>query len=213
MEDKTQKELRADELAQANQLFASVWGRVVQNTQAGPIALCTQEEPKDCCQLLTAPMLAQAEEAAPVEEYSEDEGEEQFFLGRASAEALPLLQGFFQSECARRRRYRALARQGGLAGRQLASLAARSQQAAKRLGAACFFLSGTQIREREGSGSTQRPYLEMLRLCFIEEQAASVRYLAAAAETRDPWLLALFTALGEERLQNATQLLLLAEQV
>jgi hypothetical protein len=102
-------------------------------------------------------------------------------------------------------------RAGGAAAKHFSAMAAENLRAAKRLGAACFLITGAQPKTEPSGRMAITSYLGTLRDHFIEEQQSSALYLAAAAESRDPWLIRLFSDLAEEKLENAHRIYLLVE--
>lgn len=235
------RESKTEELREAHRLFHSVWQRVMQGgSEDAPIlteALPT-ERTRDCggsappalppadCTRATTPAATSMPAAAPsaavpqVREAQLADCRNDFprreavpFLGSGSAELLPLLQDFQLGEWQSAALYRALSRRiSGSAAQSLASLASEDLRAAKRLGAACFLISGVQLQAAPARNLRTPSYLSTLRNRFIEEQQRAARYSAAAAESFDPWLSRLLQELFEEKLSHAHILRLLVEQ-
>lgn len=134
------------------------------------------------------------------------------FFGSGSAAFEELLHDCIRRELHSRQVYKVLGqRAGGPAAKHFAALAAENLRAAKRLGAACFLITGAQPKAAPTGRITISSYLGTLRDHFIEEQQSSALYLAAAAESQDPWLVRLFSELAEEKLENAHRIYLIVE--
>lgn len=177
-------------------VFERVWRRVMPEERADcPVRPGAEEETR-------IPLPALPEGPAAREECPElSPAQDVPCLGAASAVHGPQLQQMIDRELADYKTYQQLARRtGGPASRVLSAMAAEERRHAKRLSAAYFLISGVRYWPLEracagGSGT----YLALLRLRFGEEQRGEAVYLAAAEETADPALRALFLELaGEE---------------
>lgn len=225
----TQKDsaTKAKELEEANRLFESVWKRVMRGAQLCPIVLNESEVGQTAGGGVTGqgkrplelPVTLCSAIVSPQEEDDETDCEDDFpsrkavpFLGSGSAPFEELLQECIRREMHSRQVYKTLGqRAGGAAAKHFSAMAAENLRAAKRLGAACFLITGAQPKPAPTPRLTISSYLHTLREHFIEEQQSSALYLAAAAESRDPWLTRLFSELAEEKLQNAQRIYLLVE--
>lgn len=230
MDATREQEQKAKDLEEANRMFESVWKRVIHGAQLCPIVL---EEPKvdetseafpkgqgeRMKKKLELPVKLCAAIVSTQEDHGEYECEDDFpsrkavpFLGSGSAPFEELLQECIRRELHSRQIYKTLGqRAGGAAAKHFSAMAAENQRAAKRLGAACFLITGAQPKPAPLTRTPLTSYLGTLREHFIEEQQSSALYLAAAAESRDPWLVRLFSELAEEKLQNAQRIYLLVE--
>lgn len=185
-------------------VFERVWRRVMPEERAdcpvrpGAVERAPQAAPEEVCAALPAIReTPAAREECPEPSPAQDVP----CLGAASAVHGPQLQQMIDRELADYKTYQQLARRmGGPAGRVLAAMAAEERRHGKRLSTAYFLISGVRYWPVErvcadGSGT----YLALLRLRFGEEQRGEAAYLAAAEETADPALRALFRELaGEE---------------
>lgn len=227
MDSQKDKETKAKDLEEANRLFESVWKRVMRGAQLCPIV------PEAWGQAQKPEAGAQRQEKKPLalpvklcsaiveteEEDGEPEGEDDFpsrkavpFLGSGSAAFEELLRECIRRELHSRLVYKTLGqRAGGAAAKHFSAMAAENLRAAKRLGAAFFLITGEQAKPVPLPRLSITSYLQTLREHFIEEQQSSALYLAAAAESRDPWLIRLFSELAEEKLQNAQRIYFLVE--
>lgn len=218
---------KAKELEEANRLFESVWKRVMRGAQLCPIVLHEPEEGQTTeggasgqkKVPLELPVTLCSAIVSAQEDGDEIDCEDDFpsrkavpFLGSGSAPFEELLQECIWREMHCRLVYKTLGqRAGGAAAKHLSEMAAENLRAAKRLGAACFLITGAQPKPAPMPRLTISSYLHTLREHFIEEQQSSALYLAAAAESRDPWLIRLFSELAEEKLQHAQKIYLLVE--
>lgn len=137
------------------------------------------------------------------------------YLGASSAVYGAMLQEFIEHELVSWRTYLALSRRAPAGGnRILASIAADERRHAKRLSAAYFLISGVQYWPMERMGAAAHgAWPAALRRCFSGEQRAASRYHAAAAETSDPALYALYTELAIEESRHAQLLRELLERL
>lgn len=221
MEERKESKLGSAELGEANRRFQSVWQRVMREGADSPIVV-DDEAPAPVAQtegtalatrpattsIATLPKTAVADCTADFP----TKGDTPFF-GNSDADLLGLLQELQLREVHSARLYRALGRRvGGGAAQVLATMSMEDMRAAKRLGAACFLISGVQLHMPEERVEPFNSYLGTLRTRFMEEQHSAAGYTAAAAESRDPWLCHLLTDLCEEKLRHAGQLRMLVEK-
>ena len=137
-------------------------------------------------------------------------------LGPASLSYAPLLQRFVEGSTAQWRLYQTLSRRSGpVYARTLGGLAAAELTHAKRLAAACFLITGVRYWPADAPGRTlpAGALPALLRGAFQGEQRSASAFLAAAAETADPALRALFLELAEEEAGHAAQIRRLLEQL
>lgn len=133
-------------------------------------------------------------------------------LGSAGAPDRERLQEMIRQELASWRGYQSLARRGGQGGRSLAALAAGCRRRAKRLSAALFLISGVRFWPAEQvTVSAPRSYLTALREHFLAEQDRGQTYRAAAEESRDGCLQALYLDLADECMEHACRIRTLLE--
>ncbi len=208
---------------EADRLFPSVWQRVAQGSQNCPIELETPDQQggaeKDATTPETKrPALTPAPTRSTVlpPDCSDDFPSRAAvpFLGCDSAGETALLQELLRQEVHNRHYYRSLARRvGGAPARTLTALGVDSERAARRLGAACFLISGMQPLPQARSEPRFPSYRGALRERFIEEQQAAARYIAAAEGTGDLCLRQLFGDLAREKLTHARILLQLVEDL
>lgn len=220
---------------EADRMFPSVWQRVVRGSSNSPIeletpsdAVCPAETTEaDRAQAAPAAMpeateLAALEPAKPrTAPMPPDCAADDFpsraavpFLGCDSVGETGLLQELLRQETHNRHYYRSLARRvGGTPSRTLAALGVDCEKAARRLGAACFLISGMQPLPQARHEPRFPSYRGALRERFIEEQQAAARYISAAEETSDLCLRQLFGDLAREKLTHARILLQLVENI
>lgn len=137
------------------------------------------------------------------------------YLGASSAIYGSMLQAYIDQELSDWRTYLALSRRCPAGGnRILAALAADERRHSKRLSVAYFLISGIHYWPVERI-STPIPgaWPAALRRCFCAEQKGASAYLAAAAETSDPALRALYTELAADEASHAQILRELLEQM
>lgn len=136
-------------------------------------------------------------------------------LGRAGEDHGELLQNFIRHELEDWRTYQALsARAGGQNARTLASIAADERRHARRLSAAHFLISGIRfLPEVPAPRPSRTAFWAALRQRFWEEQHGSALYAAAAAETADPCLAALYRELSAEEAAHADLLRAMVERM
>lgn len=136
-------------------------------------------------------------------------------LGRSGEDHAALLQSAIRDELADWRTYQALsARANGVAARTLALMAADERRHAKRLSAAHFLITG--IRFLPDTPPARQPrgaFWAALRERFWAEQRGASFYLAAAEETADPCLAALYRELAADEGGHADQLRCLVERM
>ena len=124
------------------------------------------------------------------------------------------LQEMIGQELAAWRSYQHLARRGGQGGRSLAALAAGCRRRAKRLSAALFLISGVRFWPAEQvTVPVPRSYFGALREHFLSEQDRSQRYRAAAEESRDVCLCALYLDLADHCADHTCSIRTLLENV
>ena len=121
-------------------------------------------------------------------------------LGAASAVHGAQLQQFIADELADWKYYQTLARRAGNGGRVLATIAADERRHAKRLSTAYFLITGVRYWPVDRAPAPPAgPLPAALRQRFAAEQRGAAAYQAAAEETADPCLQALYRELaGEE---------------
>lgn len=125
-----------------------------------------------------------------------------------------LLQEMIRKEIRDSQFYKTLSRKvGGGAARIFAGLASEERQAAKRLSAAYFLISGIRYWPEKSEKISIASYFTALRDRFIEEQRDAALYTAAATESRDPSLSQLFLDIAEENQRHAQQIRHLLEQM
>lgn|GEM_PF-2385181 len=231
---------KSRDLEEANRLFEAVWKRVMKGSEHCPIVLdASYEEQKSQEKASSQPMgeemtgeLAQMGSSTDLpmplcstivgrqeEQSGLEDVEDGFpsrkavpFFGSGSAAFEELLHDCIRRELHCRQVYKVLGqRAGGPAAKHFAALAAENLRAAKRLGAACFLITGAQPKAAPTGRIAISSYLGTLRDHFIEEQQSSALYLAAAAESQDPWLVRLFSELADEKLENAHRIYLIVE--
>lgn len=190
--------------------FARVWGRVMPRDRAD-CPFVVEPQPADTAgPALPAPpaggghirLEGGAEDGVPC-------------LGPASLSYAPLLQRFIDGSTAQWRLYQSLSRRSGpVYARTLGALAAAEQNHAKRLAAACFLITGIRYWPAEAPGwhAPAGALPALLRGAFQGEQRSASALLAAAAETADPALRALFLELAEGEAGHAAQIRRLLEQ-
>lgn len=136
-------------------------------------------------------------------------------LGRSSAMYGSALQEFIDHELSDWRTYMALSRRCPAGGnRVLASIAADERRHGKRLSAAYFLISGIRYWPVEHmTAPPQGAWPAALRQRFAGEQQGAAAYLAAAAESSDPALTALYTELAADEARHAQLLRELLEEM
>lgn len=141
--------------------------------------------------------------------------EEVPYLGSQNRHFSGLLEELIEKEGASWFFYRQLSRKaGGNAAKSFALLARDCHKNSKQLIAAYFLITGIHMLPKERQGKFTLPsYLSALRQCFIKEQQLASLYHAAAAESDDTGLSALFTKLAETHLQHANKIRELVEQL
>lgn len=174
-------------------VFLRVWSRVMpEENEACPI---TVERPE------------QNDTAAPAVEGAADDfptPDDVPCLGSAAADEQERLQEFINRELNHWQAYRALARRSGQGGRMLAALAGNCRKRAKRLSAALFLISGIRFWPAQPPvPPTPRSYFGALREQFLAEQNRGGEYRAAAEESRDACLRALYLDLADECAEHA----------
>jgi len=221
MDAQTEPIQKQQDLESANQVFQTVWKRVMNGTELCPIVLEEEAGAKKPSKMgrpqtetpCALPALLKEERA---QQHCRDDFPPRSavpFLGSDSAQMQELLQELIRRERYSAHFYRALGRRvGGSAARVFSSMVADNQKSAKRLCAACFLISGVQFMAGVPPHVSFPSYLGALRERFIEEQQNAALYVAAAAESQDPWLYQLFSDLGEEKIRHAKKLCLLVEQ-
>ena len=203
--------------------FARVWNRIMPAEGHGcPIEL---SPPADAVPETAPPETEEAAAPAPVPEPPLSQGHvtpagERLMdvpcLGASSAVYGALLQEFINRELADWRNYLALSRRAPAAGgRALAAMAAEERRHGKRLSAAYFLISGVHYWpvERLQGPAGRGAFPALLRQCFAGEQRGAAAYLAAAEETADPALAALYQELARDEVRHAQLLRALLEQM
>ena len=193
--------------------FARVWNRIMPAEGHGcPIEL---SPPADAVPETAPPETEEAAAPAPVPEPPLSQGHvtpagERLMdipcLGASSAVYGALLQEFIDRELADWRNYLALSRRAPAAGgRALAAMAAEERRHGKRLSAAYFLISGVHYWpvERLQGPAGRGAFPALLRQCFAGEQRGAAAYLAAAEETADPALAALYQELARDEVRHA----------
>ncbi len=123
-----------------------------------------------------------------------------------------LLQDMIRQELACWHAYQMLTRRGGQGSRVLAALASGSRRKAKRLSAALFLISGMRFWPAEPAATPMpRSYFGALRELFYGEQNRCAAYRAAAEESRDRCLCALYLDLADESMEHACRIRTLLE--
>ena len=136
-------------------------------------------------------------------------------FGRNGMDHTAFLQTRIRAELEGWRTYQFLSsRAGGSTAGTLASMAADERRHAQRLSGAYFLISGIrffpQVPPHRPTGNG---FWNRLREAFWEEQNDSALYAAAAAETADPCLAALYRELAAEEAAHADLLRALAEKM
>lgn len=203
MEQETQRP-QAGLLGCDQALFAQVWERVSgASGRAGPIELLPPAAP--------APPPAAGDRMGSDRP---DPGDVPC-LGRGGQDHQPFLQRCIREELEAWRSYQFLsARAAPAAARTLAAMAADERRHAQRLSGAYFLLSGLRflpptppVHQRAGS------FWGAVREGFWEEQTACARYAAAAEETADACLAALYRDLAGEEAAHADLLRAMVEKM
>ena len=136
-------------------------------------------------------------------------------LGASSAVHGEQLQTYIEHEISDWRVYQALSRRAPVsAGRILSAIAAEERRHAKRLSAAYFLISG--IHYWPADRISAPPVVSLsgtLRQRFADEQRGAASYLAAAEETADACLRALFLELAEDEASHARLIRSVLEQM
>ena len=105
-------------------------------------------------------------------------------------------------------------RAGSSSARTLASMAADERRHAQRLSGAYFLISGVRFfPQTPPHRPTGEGFWTLLRQAFWEEQKVSSAYTAAAEETADPCLAALYRELASEEAAHADFLRSMAEKM
>lgn len=191
-------------------LFSQVWSRVSPHPgEACPIEVLPPHTP-------AVPAPSPAPKAA-VDTLGDDEptSSDVPCLGRAGEDHGELLQNFIRHELEDWRTYQALStRATGQNARTLAAIGSDERRHAKRLSAALFLISGLRfLPEVPPSRPGRTPFWAMLRQRFWEEQHGAALYVAAAAETADPCLAALYRELSAEESAHADLLRAMVERM
>jgi len=136
-------------------------------------------------------------------------------FGRGGIDHGAMLQNWIRAELEAWRAYQFLStRSTGTTARTLAAMAADERRHAKRLSAAYFLISGVrffpQVPPHRASGGS---FWSLLRSHFWAEQQVSAAYAAAAEETADLCLAALYRELSAEEATHADLLRALVEKM
>lgn len=192
-------------------VFLRVWQRVMpEDREDCPIAVERPERgaeavPAERAQMLVPAMRDEAGDDFPTQE-------DVPCLGSGGEADRERLQEFIAQELAHWRSYQMLARRAGQGGRMLAAMASGSRKRAKRLSAALFLISGVRFWPSEPpSMPLQRSYFGSLRELFHAEQNRSGAYRAAAEESQDQCLCALYLDLADESMEHACRIRILLE--
>ena len=192
-------------------VFARVWSRVSpQPGEACPIEVLPPHAP--------AAVRAPAPNPRPAADAPGDDEptpSDVPCLGRAGEDHGELLQNFIRHELEDWRTYQALsARASGQNARTLAAIAADERRHARRLSAAHFLISGIRfLPEVPAARQPRGAFWAALRQRFWEEQHGAALYAAAAAETADPCLAALYRELSAEEAAHADLLRAMVERM
>lgn len=221
MDAQSEQTQKQQELEATNQMFQTVWKRVMKGTELCPIVLQEEGSAKEPFK----GVMPQGEPPCALPALLDEERahlhcKDDFpprsavpFLGSGSAQMQELLQEMIRRERQSAHFYRALGRRvGGSASRVFSGMVADIEKSTKRLCAVCFLISGVQFMPEPTKQLSFPSYLGALRERFIEEQQNAAQYVAAAAESQDPWLYQLFANLAEEKMRHAKKLCLLVEQ-
>lgn len=191
-------------------VFARVWSRVSPHPgEACPIEVLPPHTP---AARTPAPALKPAVDAPGDDEPTPSDVP---CLGRSGEDHGELLQSFIRHELEDWRTYQALsARATGQNARTLASIAADERRHARRLSAALFLISGLRfLPEVPMPRPARGAFWAALRQRFWEEQHGAALYAAAAAETADPCLAALYRELSAEESAHADLLRSMVERM
>ncbi len=135
-------------------------------------------------------------------------------LGLSASDHNTLLQAYIRHELLDWRTYQALARRaGGTSARTLAAIAADEHRHAKRLSGAYFLISGIRFFPDTPMPKPGGSLMGAIRERFWEEQHGAAAYLAAAEETADQCLAALYRELAAEEAAHADLLRALVERM
>ena len=194
------------------EVFARLWARV-SRPEATPII--PNSAPAGTAGATPALPAARPEGRSPA--HAEPQGrelEEVPCLGRASAVHVAQLQGQIAEELETTRFYQALSHRVPAAlAPTLAALAAQELRHAKRLGAACFLISGVRYWPDRRTAVPRGAWMALLRQAFAAEQQTAAAYCASAEETLDPALGALYRELAGDEARHAGVLLDLFERL
>lgn len=193
------------------EVFARLWARVSRPGATPIIPLSAQTPPPE----VPAVPAVQPEPAPGAHVEPQEAGLQDVpCLGRASAVHIPLLQEQIRRELATVRFYQVLSRRvpTGMAA-ALAALSAQELSHAKRLSAACFLISGVRYWPERSAPAPRGAWMSLLRQAFAAEQRAAGGYRAAAAETADPALRALYEEVSGDEARHAGLLLALLERL
>lgn len=210
MEDQTRQD-RVGMLGCDRDLFARVWARV-------------EPEPGDSCPIEVLPpapqppaLPPQPAPIQPVDPCDEDTPHpgDVPCLGRAGEDHGRFLQTSIRHELENWRAYQSLAARAPVtAGRVLAALAADERRHARRLSGAYFLIAGVRFTPAIPPASrTRGRFWGEIRQHFWAQQRAAALYAAAAEETADPCLAALYRQLSAEETTHADLLRELAERM
>ena len=131
-------------------------------------------------------------------------------LGQAAAESAEALKGFLLEELAESRCCMSLSRQTGNrnAARLLRRAALEKREAARRLQAACYLITGTCCPTETPPAHIRFGSLpEALRYCYHQDACNGFAYRQAAEEAADPCLSALLEELSRQSCRRAEAIL------
>lgn len=200
-------------------VFTRVWARVEPNPgPACPIEVLPPrrtEPEKQELQELPAPRAAAVPMAVDSSGSDEPEAGDVPCLGNGGVDHTALLQDYIRQELADWRTYQLLARRAtGAAARTLAAMAADERRHAKRLSAAYFLIAGVRfLPDPPAAVQPRGSFWGTLRERFWKEQQGASAYAAAAEETADCCLAALYRELSCEEAAHADLLRALVERM
>lgn len=129
------------------------------------------------------------------------------YLGAASAGYAPLLQEMIDDELHDHRLYQGLSRRVPAgAGPTLSAMSADELRHARKLSAALFLITGVRYWPSVKPVPASGAWPAALRTAFAGEQQGAAQYLAAAGESTDPALAALWEELAGDEAGHARRL-------
>ena len=191
--------------------YDQIWQRVAPNLEPYPDL---REPAVPAAAPLTSGAAASGGQAVTAEEVLPGAEKDPCCMGTAAREEVEVIEGFIEAELADRRMYQVLAQRAPASARRtMRDLAAASGEAARRLLAARYLITGTCYRPAVACGRiTVGSWCPVLRERYHVEACNGMNYLRAGEETTDPCLGRLLKELGEASYRQADALMALLER-